>query len=105
MNWEVDSVSRWVFHCNGEKIMAKKKQMELTEENVQASENEVEVKTAFPKVAAKAKIRSITREIDLVKVKFKDLTFTTGQEKQLAEWMDNEDELLVTVTLYQARLM
>jgi hypothetical protein len=59
----------------------------------------------FPKVAAKAKIRSITREIELVKVKFKDLTFTTGQEKQLAEWMDNEDELLVTVTLYQARLM
>ena len=81
--------------------MAKK---DLTEQNVQASENEFKTKGEFPKVAAKAKIKSITREINIIKVKFKDLTFSPGQEEQLAEWMDNEDELIVTLEQFQSRL-
>jgi len=60
-------------------------------------------KEKFPKIAAKAKIRSITREKDLVKVKFKDLTFAPGQQEQMAEWMDEEDELIVTIEQYQGK--
>jgi len=95
--------------------MAKKKG--VTEENVQAKENICElagdlreeinnttVGRGFPKQTAKAKIKSITREKDLVKVKFKDLVFTPGQEEQLVKWMDEEDEILVTLSLYQAKI-
>lgn len=83
-----------------------KKQNDLTEKNVKASEDDGwpnKVNEKFSKVAAKTKIKSITREIDIIKVKFKNLTFSPGQEPQLAEWMDNEDELLVTLEQFQSR--
>lgn len=88
--------------------MAKKK--DITAENVQASENEFEdigntkVRRGFPKESAKAKIKAITVEKDIIKVKFKDLVFSPGQEAQLVKWMNEDDELLVTISLYQAKI-
>ena len=61
-------------------------------------------KEKFPKVAAKAKIKTITKEKDFIKVKFDKLSFSPGQYKQLSTWQDDEDELLVTIEQFQAKM-
>jgi len=61
-------------------------------------------KEKFPKVSAKAKVKTITKEKDFIKVKFDKLSFSPGQYEQLSKWQDDEDELLVTIEQFQGKL-
>ncbi|MCK4499670.1 hypothetical protein KAU11_04190 [Candidatus Babeliales bacterium] len=51
----------------------------------------------FPKIAAKAKVKSYERLKDDLKLKFDKLTFSTTQKEQLDDWIDYEEEVIVTI--------
>ncbi len=51
----------------------------------------------FPKIAAKAKVKSYERLKDGLKLKFDKLTFSTTQKEQLDDWIDYEEEVIVTI--------
>ncbi len=61
-------------------------------------------KGKFPKIANKAKIKSISTDSKGVKVKFDNLMFSDGQYEQVHQWLVDEDELLVTIEQVQAKM-
>ena len=61
------------------------------------------------KIAAKAKIKEVTLKPSdtgpgFIKVSFDNLGFSRSQEKEITEWMDNKEELLVTLEPAQPKL-
>jgi len=89
--------------------MAKKKDnQEINEVNVQASDEIIEkdlLSGKYPKLAAKAKVKSITKEKNHLRVRFDDLTFSPGQFGQLSAWQDDEDVLLITLEQFQQKMI
>ena len=63
-----------------------------------------ETKQMFPQIAAKAKIKGYERTADGLKIKFDKLQFSLVQQEKLNEFIDNEDEVMVTIAALQGRL-
>ena len=63
-----------------------------------------ETKRMFPQIAAKAKVKSYERTVDGLKIKFDKLQFSLVQQEKLNEFIDNEDEVMVTIAALQGRL-
>jgi len=60
-------------------------------------------KKTFPKIATKTKIQNYKKIKGGIEVKPK-LTFSPGQHVQIDEWIENGDELLVTIEQYQSKM-
>jgi len=63
---------------------------------------------AKEKISAKAKIKEVTLKPSelgsgFISVKFDGLEFSRSQEKEITEWMDGKEELLVTLEPNQPR--
>ena len=62
-------------------------------------------KDTFPKIAAEGKIKSCNKKKNCVDLRFDDLNFSTGQFERLADWIDNEDNLRLTLEQVQGDLL
>ena len=60
-------------------------------------------KGTFAKVAAKGKINSCNKKKGCVDLKFGGLNFTGGQFEQLSRWIDDGEELTITITQAQGQ--
>lgn len=61
-------------------------------------------KETFAKVAAKGKINSCNKKKGCVDLKFGGLNFTGGQFERLSRWIDDSDELTITISQHQGKL-
>ncbi len=58
----------------------------------------------FPKITAKTKIKSYEYLKDGIKIKFDGLTFPVGDKETLESFIENEDEIQITIQQIQARI-
>ena len=61
-------------------------------------------KDVFRKITAKTKIKSYEFLKDGLKIKFDGLTFPQGDKDVLEEFIENEDEIKITIQQIQARM-
>jgi len=60
-------------------------------------------KKQYPKIATKTKVKNYKKIKGGIEVKPK-LTFSPDQHEQIDEWIENGDELLVTIEQYQSKM-
>ena len=92
LKWERDSISKFVFHHKE------------PEPETNRKESFIMPKEKYPKIATKARVKSISTEFKGVKVKFDSLMFSDGQYGQLHQWLVDKDELMVTIEQNQAKM-
>ena len=61
-------------------------------------------KTKYPKIATKAKVKSISTVFEGVKVKFDNLLFSDDQYEQVHQWLVDGDQLMITIEQIQAKM-
>lgn len=62
-------------------------------------------KKGFPNIASEGKIKSANKKKNCIDLRFDELNFSSGQFELLSGWIDNEDQVRITIEQTQGNLI